>query len=172
VSLRGRVKRILIVGCFGSMIVVPFAGFGQAETEGSDTLVTSHLAAPIKERIYRELEEEFSGGGDLERSVLDAFPLKMIKLGPNGKQGIRIWGSGKDGVLVCGAMGNCPVWVFDPKTGDLLLSANGWELTSESTIHNGRYDFVTRHNMSADTGIRDWYQFDGHVYKQVRETEY
>jgi hypothetical protein len=71
---------------------------------------------------------------------------------------------------VCGATGNCALWVFDWQTGDLILSADGWGFKVEPTLHHGRYDIVTRANMSAFGGVRDLYEFDGHVYQQVRET--
>jgi len=128
-----------------------------------------NLPASVKGRIYRALRAQFKGDG-IEHSVAD-FETKMIELSPNGHKGLRVWGGGDGDVSVCGATGNCPIWVFDPGTGNLLLSTNGWELQAETTVHNGRYDFVTRHNMGATSGIRDWYQFDGHAYKQVRETE-
>jgi hypothetical protein len=172
VLFMAEVKHALIIGCISLMIVIPFAGFGQPAMEMSDTLGSSHLAAPVKKRIYQELEKEFrDGGGGLGKRVLDAFPLKTIKLSPGGKEGIRIWAKNQEDTQVCGATGNCDIWVFDPKTGDLLLSGNGWELRSETTTHNGCYDFVTRHNMGAGFGIRDWYRFDGRTYKLWRETD-
>jgi len=136
-----------------------------------ETLGDAKLPASVKHRIYRAFRAEFDGEG-LERSAMDGFEVKVIQLSPDGRKGLRVWGTSQDAIFVCGATGNCPIWVFDSGTGDLLLSANGWELRAETTVHNGCYDFVTRHNMSAASGIRDWYRFDGHTYKQVRETAY
>jgi len=170
-SFTVKVKQILIIGCVGLMIDIPFAGFGQSWREVSDTLGTSHLAAPVRERIYQKLEEELESVDGLTRSVLDRFPLRMIMLSPDGKTGVGISGTNMYGPpLICGATGNCDIWVFDKKTGDLLLSANGFNLLVQKSVHHGLFDIVTSHNMSAGSGVRDLYQFDGHEYQNVQET--
>jgi hypothetical protein len=170
-SFTVKLKQILIVGCVGLMIDLPFAGFGQSWTVASDTLGTSHLAAPVRKRVYQKLEEELESVEGLTRSVLDRFPLIMIVLSPDGKTGIRISGTNKEGPpLICGATGNCEIWVFDQKTGDLLLSANGFDVLVQTSVHHGLFDIVTRHNMGAGSGVRDLYQFDGHEYQNVQET--
>jgi hypothetical protein len=136
-----------------------------------ETLDEAKLAKATKERIYQQLDKDLEGT-DSARLVEQGFDLKLIQLAPDGRKGVRIDGRNQDGgVSVCGATGNCPIWVFDSETGDLLLSAIGWKLRVETTVHHGRYDIVTRQNMSAMSGIRDRYRFDGHVYKIWEETD-
>jgi hypothetical protein len=155
-----------------------FAGprAGQCEVHGAtatDTLGAARLSASVKGRIYRELSDELEPSGGVERSVLANFGLKMIKLSPDGYYGVRVWGGpNREGFApVCGATGNCPIWVFDQRTGGLLLSGDGFELRLEPTMHRGRYDLLMRANMSAGSGVRDWYQFDGHTYQHVQQTD-
>jgi hypothetical protein len=169
-SSSGAIFAISLV--FASWVMAPCVVSAQVDGATTETLGIAHIPGAVRDRIYRELASEFEAEGGLERSVLDGFEVKMIRLGPDGRKGLEVWPGREGAVSVCGATGNCSIWVFDRGTGNLLLSANGWELRAETTVHNGHYDFVTRHNMSADSGIRDWYRFDGHAYKQVRETEY
>jgi hypothetical protein len=95
----------------------------------------------------------------------------MIKLGPDGKEGIRIWAKNYEDTQVCGATGNCDIWVFDPKTGDLLLSANGFDFLVQTSVHYGLFDIVIRANMGGGSAVRDEYRFDGRKYQHVRQTD-
>jgi hypothetical protein len=166
------VERHMLAGSLGLLAwLIVCAACAQSATVPNETLGDAKLSPSVKAKIYRALGKEFEGE-DLERSAMDGFEVRVIHLGPDGRRGLRVWGASNEAIFVCGATGNCPIWVFDPSTGALLLSASGWELRAETTAHNGCYDFVTKHNTSATSGIRDWYRFDGHVYKQVRETEY
>ncbi len=140
-------------------------------SSNGETLGEAKLNGATKERIYQQLDK-YLEGTDSAHLVEQGFDLKLIQLAPDGRKGLRIDGRNQDGgVTVCGATGNCPIWVFDSETGNLLLSVNGWELRAETTVHYGYYDMVTRHNMSVESGIRDWYRFDGHAYKLWQETD-
>ena len=149
-------------GCCAALYPIPSSG---------ETLGEAKLPKATKERIYQQLDEDLEGATDSARRVEQGYELKLIQLAPNGRKGVRVWGRSQDGAPVCGATGNCPIWVFDSETGDLLLLTFGWELRVETTVHHGYYDMVTRHNMSAMSGIRDHYRFDGHVYKVWQETD-
>jgi hypothetical protein len=165
-----RVERIGCVGFAGLMmcLVAPHVGLCQVEsTTTIDTLRTAKLSASVKGRIYREMSGAAGTSNGEARSYLEACPVRFLKLGPDGGIGVRVWGHDR----LCGGTGNCSIWVFDPHTGDLLLSSDGFDFRVETTIHHGRYDILTRANMSAGTGVRDLYQFDGHAYQQVEETD-
>jgi hypothetical protein len=151
------------VGCCSALYPIASSG---------ETLGEAKLPKATKERIYQQLDKYLEGMTDSTRLVEQGYDLKLIQLAPNGREGVRVWGMSQDGgVSVCGATGNCPIWVFDSETGDLLLSAVGWELRVETTVHHGYYDMVTRQNMSAMSGIRDRYRFNGRAYKIWQETD-
>jgi len=150
------------------VLVITAIGFCQSATGHQDTLGSVQLATAVKERIYRELAGEPGTSNGEVPSSLAVCPVKLLKIGPDGHSGLRVWGTSSNGT--CGATGNCDIWVFDPKTGELLLSANGFDLRVEAVVHHGLFDIVTSHNMSAGSGVRDLYQFDGHEYQNVQET--
>jgi hypothetical protein len=155
-------------GWFGLLLLVLYcAANSRAQNEAAGILRDARLPASVKERIYRELSSEPGESSVVERSILEASKVKIIELGPNGDRGIRVWGASG----ICGATGNCPIWIFDHQTGELLLSASGFDLRVESVIHHARYDILARANMSAGDGVRDLYQFDGHKYQNVQETK-
>jgi hypothetical protein len=173
-SFRRRTGIVLVMGAVYAAMCFVSQQVGLCEVHGAtttDTLGTARLPATVKARIYRELSNEFNPSGGVARPVVEAFDLKMIELGPDGHYGIRVWGSNRVTATVCGATGNCPIWVFDRQTGDLLLSADGWDFHVEVTIHHGRYDLLTRANMSAGTGVRDLYRFDGRTYQHIAQTD-
>ncbi len=53
------------------------------------------------------------------------------------------------------------------RPADLLVHGDGWDYRFRRTTHHGVFDFYVRQNMSAGSGTRYEYQFDGKVYQQV-----
>ena len=48
-----------------------------------------------------------------------------------------------------------------------IVHGDGWDYRFRRTTHHGVFDFYVRQNMSAGSGTRYEYQFDGKVYQQV-----
>jgi hypothetical protein len=53
-------------------------------------------------------------------------------------------------------------------SSDLLVKDGGWDYGFRPTTHRGLFDFYMRANMSAGSGTRHEYQFDGKVYQLVK----
>jgi hypothetical protein len=169
-TFKRRAELFLAVGVLYAAMFFAAQRAGECEVHGAtatDTLGAARLSASVKDRIYRELSGEPGTSNGEAPSYLEACPVRFLKLGPDGGLGVRVRGHDR----MCGATGNCSIWVFDPQTGDLLLSSNGFDFRVETTIHHGRYDILTRANMSAGTGVRDLYQFDGRTYQHIEQTD-
>ena len=70
--------------------------------------------------------------------------------------------------IVCGATGNCPIWLFDRNTGAMLITNNGYDILYADTLHHGRPDISVQHNLSCCDGTRHNYRFNGTQYKLLR----
>ena len=93
--------------------------------------------------------------------------LRVRRVDLGGSPGLVIRGT----KLLCGATGNCQIWVFR-KVNDKWISlfgnedapiAEGFQLGPEIT--RGVKDFTISTNMSADSTKRTTYKFDGKVYR-------
>jgi hypothetical protein len=135
-------------------------------TKGVQVLLAdAPIDRQVMERIRSKLESN-SDGTDSE--IAGRSRVDFVELGSGGKHpAIEIeapheW---------CGATGNCPIWIFDRKTGALLFSDDGFSLGFRQTVHHGARDIYIRANRNYRTGVRHEYEFDGTVYKLVRELD-
>jgi hypothetical protein len=123
-------------------------------------LVEGRILASLIDAHKDEYQED-------EKDELKATALrstvKFVRLDGRGRIGIEV----KTVPPWCGATGNCEVLLFDSKTGDLLVHGDGWDYGFRRTTHHGVFDFYVRQNMSAGSGTRYEYQFDGKVYQEV-----
>jgi len=143
----------------------PKAGADAGSPRPAWTLSDAPINRIVKKRIFSNLKES-SGLLDDQLNEGD-FTVSFVKLNSSGRVGI--WLLGPDGS--CGATGNCPVSIFDGKTGAELVSDYGWDYGLRKTMHHGVYDFYMRANMSCCTGTLHEYRFDGKVYKLARSAD-
>jgi hypothetical protein len=125
-----------------------------------DTLpVSPHALRHIRAVLHREgpLDPE-------DRVDVGAFAAIIVTLGTTPHQAIEVTASG----YLCGATGNCTVWLFDRNTGATLITDNGYDFLYAHTLHHGLPDISVQHNLSCCEGTRNNYRFDGIRYKLLR----
>lgn len=124
------------------------------------------ISVRLKDKILAQVTRDSVDTSDAERRKYadEHATVKLVKLDGKGTMGIEVVGT--DGW--CGATGNCPVWIFDKKSRDLLVKDDGWDHGFRRTTHCGLFDFYMRANTSAGSGTRHEYQFEGKVYQRVK----
>jgi hypothetical protein len=115
----------------------------------------------------REVREIIAG---VEQSAYDTptsweAELRVRRVDLGGSSGLVIRGTS----LLCGATGNCQMWVFR-KTNDKWVplfqdAPIAGRFDFGATVTNGVKDLTITANLSADTIKRTIYKFDGRVYK-------
>ena len=73
--------------------------------------------------------------------------------------------------MMCGATGNCPVWIFRRSEGGferLLYATTVQTIVAQSTVTRGYRDVLTSGHGSATESEYTLYQFDGRVYRAIR----
>jgi hypothetical protein len=142
----------------------PTAGADAGSPRPAWALSDAPISRVVKKRILSVLNNDF---GSDDRFSMGDSTVSFVNLNAAGRT--SIWITGPDGS--CGATGNCPVWIFDRRTGAALVSDDGWDYGLRKTMHHGVYDFYMRANMSCCTGTLHEYRFDGKVYKLARSVD-
>ncbi len=150
------------IGSF-SFLVVATAALAQMESLGpKDSLAAANLSA-------KELREIIAGvkksAYDTPESWSQELRLRRVDLG-NGP-GIVVQGTS----LLCGATGNCQIWVFRKAHAtwvslfphDHAILAEGFNLGPVVTRHVR--DLTIETNLSAEQRKRVTYKFDGTRYR-------
>lgn len=99
-----------------------------------------------------------------DRVDINTFPATIVTLGATSYQAIEVNASG----IVCGATGNCPIWLFERNTGAALITDNGYDFLYTRTLNHGYPDISVQHNLSCCDGTRNDYSFNGTQYKLLR----
>ena len=124
------------------------------------------LSEPEKSAVLAALQPSLNARiakGDLERGELTSLQrglhVKRVVLTGGSILLVQAWGQ-----PLCGATGNCSVWVLD-KDHRLLLDGGGGESISVmSSYHRGKPDILFAIHISAsDTGLERW-RFNGSKY--------
>ena len=110
----------------------------------------------------------FPTGHDMDRRdyLLGAF-VGSVDLAGNGSRQVAVtFGSDR---MMCGATGNCNIWLFSLEYGQakLILDSNGWGLTVRPETTHGLRDVVVESHQSAWDTALEVFQFNGARYKQV-----
>jgi hypothetical protein len=105
---------------------------------------------------------------DLQKAVLDTR-VKMIDLNADGVPEIIA-----QGMVNCGATGNCPFWVFrKSKSGyELLLEGEGQTFTVQAVGASGFRDIVLSRHGSYSSGDLIHYQYQEGAYREAGCYEY
>jgi len=118
----------------------------------------------VRQRIEKSVLVDNLITSPIDQSdVEEEARVARVRLGPGGQEGLRVWG----GARLCG-MHNCPVWIFDRTNGGTLLDGGGYEMDFRRTLHHGLYDIEIKAGQGAIYGERNFYEFDGKRYQQVR----
>jgi hypothetical protein len=140
-------------------------GGAHAQPQAEWSLAEAPMKRMLKERIMAELNKAADTDGP---PVTGAARVKFVRLNASGSRtGIEVRAPNE----WCGATGNCEDWIFDSKTGNLLVQGDGWDYVFHRATHHGLFDFSVRLNMSAFSGTITEYQFDGNVYQEVDSKE-
>jgi hypothetical protein len=157
----------LLISCLGQT-PTPRPGNSKSEWKLPDAPIKPYVEGRILSSLIDAHKELYAADEQDEiKSVALSSTVTFVRLDKRGRVGIEV----KTVPPWCGATGNCEVRIFDNKTGDLLVMGDGWEYVFRRTTHHGVFDFYVRHNMSAGSGYRDEYQFDGKVYQQVNSID-
>ena len=153
----------LLVSCLGQT-PTPRSGHSKSVWELSDAPIKPLVEGRILASLIDAHKDEYQQDEQDEvKPVALRSTVRFVRLDGRGRIGIEV----KSVPPWCGATGNCEVWIFDSKTGDLLVHGDGWDYVFRRTTHHGVFDFYVRQNMSAGSGTRYEYQFDGKVYQEV-----
>jgi hypothetical protein len=139
------------------------------ELESRDRIGLAHLT-PSQEQSVRfaaRKEFDFCGKdpfpGQTQEVIYQHMGFKRVDLAEQ-KTGYVVQGWG---VCMCGAVGNCPFWVFDSDM-KVILKDGAQTFAILPNITNGQYDLVLREHDSASESDWTLYQFTGKLYKKTR----
>jgi len=106
---------------------------------------------------------EIQSETELQKAALDTR-VKMIDLNGNGVSEVVA-----QGMVGCGATGNCPFWILrKTKHGyELILEGEAQTFTIQNSSSNGFRDIVLSRHGSASSGDLTLYQFREDVYRDV-----
>lgn len=144
------------------MITLPIAAQMQG-MHARDTFATAHLSRPEVQQILKQVEQS---AYDVPDDWISELRVKRVDLGSS--PGLVLQGS----KLLCGATGNCEIWVFR-KVGNTWLSllpgdeapiAEGFQLGPAKS--GGIKDFTIVANSSAEAATTITYSFDGRRYRR------
>ena len=128
----------------------------------TDTFAAANLSRPDVQQILKQVEQS---AYDVPEDWKSELRVKRVDLGSS--PGVILQGS----KLLCGATGNCQVWVFR-KLGSKWLSllpgdeapiAEGFQLGPAKS--RGIKDFTIVTNSSAEAATTITYCFDGRFYR-------
>ena len=106
---------------------------------------------------------EIKSESELEKAALDTR-ISMVDLNGDGVPEVVA-----QGMVSCGATGNCPFWVFrKSKLGyEVLLEGEAQRFTIQRTSHSGFRDIVLSTHGSYSSGGLTNYQYQERAYKDV-----
>lgn len=122
------------------------------------------LADAIADEIRPMMADlEIASESELEKAALDTR-IRMVDLNGDGVPEVVA-----QGMVSCGATGNCPFWVLrQSKLGyEVLLEGEAQRFTIQHSSHNGFRDIVLSTHGSYSSGGLTNYQYQGHAYKDV-----
>jgi len=113
--------------------------------------------------IVADLDVEFESESELRKVTLDTR-VKMIDLNGDGVPEVVA-----QGMIGCGATGNCPFWVLrKAEQGyELILKAEAQTFTIQEPSSNGFRDIVLSTHGSYSSGGLSHYQFHEGAYQAV-----
>ena len=135
------------------------------------SLADAHLSVEDRAKIYHAVDDEMihdalpkSQRRD-ERKIVMSSRVGSIVLADDGSEQILVKGP----ELVCGANGNCLMWIFVRRRGGLQLALrmSGGALIVRDSSTNGFHDVTTGSHLSADKEIFAVYRWNGANYDEV-----
>lgn len=155
-------RHMSVIAGFIGLLLAPRPA--QAQTsEPKDSFVAARLTTEEIGEILAGVERS---AYDIPKSWRDELQVKRVDLG--GDAGIVVQGT----KLLCGATGNCQVFVFRNTHGHWVsLFGDGQAPSGDSFqfgpgLSHGIKDFSVRTNLSAATDEHMTYAFDGRVYRR------
>jgi hypothetical protein len=94
-----------------------------------------------------------------ERAALKTLHVLTVDTASGPLLLVQGWGD-----TLCGAVGNCALWVLDPND-HVILASGGKRVSLQRTFHNAYPDLqISTHESASDTGLKKW-RFDGNRYR-------
>jgi hypothetical protein len=146
---------------------LPLSSGGAAYQDQGRHMSDVPLPAAMRQYILDELVGVNVDPNDLP-DVESETVLSRFEIGPKRTPVLRVQGHGPQ---ACGATGNCSILFLDTITGAVILAGNGWKIVTLRPVRFGGHDLAILHNMSACSGLRDEYRFDGRRYRLITESE-
>lgn len=123
----------------------------------------------LKDKEFQEQSKKFYREADCK----DMFEIQNIDLNNDGRREFILWG--KNGNL-CGATGNCEMWIYEKKNGKYkqLLHSNGYSDGEEKWFEvnkvtsNGYRNILLKGHASGYETTEQHYEFDGKKYKETK----
>jgi hypothetical protein len=151
-------------------LVVVASAFATTEAAMAQTRLESAPLAHLDPDEFERLVSEIAGSAfDAPASWRGELEIRRIALGA----GTHLYVRGRN--LLCGATGNCQVWLLERARGrwrllwrgDRIVVAEGVRVLAVSS--HGLRDIEVLTNMSADERRRERFRYDGRLYRPASE---
>lgn len=127
------------------------------------------IASAIADEIRPMMADlEIESEGELVEKVL-ATRITLLKLSDGGATQVIA-----QGMIDCGATGNCPFWILQrkPKTYEVLLHGYAQTFTVQQSVTNHFHDIVLATHGSYSSGDLVHYKFQRGAYQSVASYSY
>lgn len=137
-------------------------GSGKVKLSVAETALLKHASAKI---IAACVKDPGPGDPKTARGLFEHLRVGRVGIGPGGKRALLVQGNG---VCMCGAVGNCPMWVVgsgsEPR---LLLGAVGVQMFAfGKSGADGYFDLVLGSHDSASEFFVERFHFGGRKYER------
>ena len=158
--------RVLVTGLL--VLAISVAGFAQPLAGEGISLADAKLPSVVRKQMERELFSGMSNRCNRE-DVAETSKVLRVHVGPSDRWGWRMRG----GYQLCGRGANCPFWIFDGKSGGVLLRGEGgFDFRFLRKTHAGLYDVRILQSMGAvDPPVAYRYEFDGRHHVEVKKAD-
>jgi hypothetical protein len=113
----------------------------------------------LKPSLHRDLQSEFLDADELD-ALQKSLHIEEVTTPSGPILLVQGWGT-----EMCGAVGNCAVWVLDKNDRLILDRGVGKRVTVSRTLRHGLPDIVIASHMSASEENRVTYGFNGTRYR-------
>ena len=136
----------------------------QYKPDCSDRKILPVWKQLIKDKDFREAAKDFYMHAD----CAEMLDVKKIDLNDDGQKEIVLWGNNGN---LCGATGNCNLWIYENKNGKykLLLQAVAYNdelkwFEAKKVKANGYRNLLLKTHMSGYETEYVYYKFNGNEY--------
>lgn len=121
-----------------------------------------------KDKDFKEASQNFYENADCEKMI----ELQTVDLNNDGKKEFVLWGSDFN---LCGATGNCPIWIYEIKNSKykLLLQSGAYNDETKwfeiiKSKSNGYQNILLKSHYSASEVWKEFFKFNAGKYVRYK----